>query len=94
MTRPRVILNEVGGSGTVTLVSGVTNRTTITGTPTINPTVDISATYVGQTSITTLGTIGTGTWSATAITVDKGGTNQTSYAVGDILQASAGTTLS
>lgn len=29
-----------------------------------NPTVDIDAAYVGQTSITTLGTIGAGTWNA------------------------------
>lgn len=55
------------GTGTVTSVSGTTNRITITGTPTVNPTVDIAATYVGQTSITTLGTIGTGTWQGTSI---------------------------
>ncbi len=55
-------------TGTVTSVSGVTNRTTITGTATINPTVDISSSYVGQNSITTLGTIGTGVWNAGAVT--------------------------
>jgi hypothetical protein len=32
-----------------------------------NPTIDIASTYVGQTSITTLGTIATGTWNGTAI---------------------------
>lgn len=42
-----------------------------------NPTVSISATYIGQTSITTLGTITTGTWSATTIAVNKGGTGVT-----------------
>jgi hypothetical protein len=42
---------------------------TITGN-----TVAISATYVGQTSITTLGTIAAGTWQATAIAVAYGGT--------------------
>jgi hypothetical protein len=42
---------------------------TITGN-----TVAISATYIGQTSITTLGTIATGTWQATAIAVAYGGT--------------------
>lgn len=60
-----------GGTGTVTSVSGVADRITITGTATINPTVDIASTYVGQTSITTLGTIATGTWNATAIAVNK-----------------------
>jgi len=60
-----------GGTGTVTSVSGVADRTTITGVATVNPTVDIAATYVGQNTITTLGTIGTGTWNATAIALNK-----------------------
>jgi hypothetical protein len=55
------------GSGTVTSVTGTADRITITGTPTVNPTVNIAATYVGQTSITTLGTITTGVWNGTAI---------------------------
>jgi hypothetical protein len=42
---------------------------TITGN-----TVAISATYVGQASITTLGTIATGTWQGTAVAVAYGGT--------------------
>ena len=40
--------------------------------------IQISATYIGQSSITTLGTISTGTWSATTIAVDRGGTGRTS----------------
>jgi phage-related tail fiber protein len=36
--------------------------------------VDIDAAYVGQATITTLGTVATGTWSATTIAVNKGGT--------------------
>lgn len=36
--------------------------------------VDIASTYVGQSSITTLGTIGTGTWEATDVGVAHGGT--------------------
>ncbi len=79
--------------GSVTSVSGVVNRTTITGTPSINPTVDISATYPGQTSITTLGTVATGTWNATAISAIKGGTGFTTYATGDLIYASAINTL-
>jgi len=54
----------------------------------------IKNTYVGQTSITTLGTIATGTWNATAIGATKGGTGQTVYAVGDLLYASTTTALS
>lgn len=44
--------------------------------------IDIASTYVGQTSITTLGTITTGTWNATAIAVTKGGLGLTSAVTG------------
>ncbi len=46
-------------------VSGTANRITSSGG--VNPVIDIAATYVGQTSITTLGTVTTGTWNATPI---------------------------
>jgi hypothetical protein len=39
--------------------------------------IDIDAAYVGQASITTLGTVGTGTWNATTVAVNKGGTGAT-----------------
>jgi hypothetical protein len=52
------------GTG-VTSVSGTTNRITSTGGTT--PVIDISASYVGQSSITTLGTITSGVWNGTAI---------------------------
>lgn len=39
--------------------------------------IDIALTYVGQTSITTLGSITTGTWNATTIAVGRGGTGVT-----------------
>jgi hypothetical protein len=48
---------------------------TITGN-----TVAISATYVGQASITTLGTIATGTWQGTPVAVAYGGTGATAGA--------------
>jgi hypothetical protein len=81
------------GVGTVTSVSGTANRITVTN-PTTTPVIDIAATYVGQTSITTLGTIATGTWNGTAIGPTFGGTGQTTYTTGDILYASAANTLS
>jgi hypothetical protein len=76
-------------------ITGTTNRTTITNGDGIssNPVIDIAATYVGQTSITTLGTVSTGTWSANTIAANRGGTGQTSYAVGDLLYANTTTTL-
>jgi len=43
------------------------------------------STWVGTTNITTLGTIATGSWSATTIPVNKGGTGQTSYTDGQLL---------
>jgi hypothetical protein len=46
-----------------------------------------------QTQITAVGTLATGTWSATTIAVNKGGTGLTNYAEGDILYASGATTL-
>lgn len=81
-------------AGVLPVVAGTSNRISVVaaGVPTTY-TVDISATYVGQATITTLGTIATGTWSATAIAVNKGGTGLTSYAVGDLLYASASATL-
>jgi hypothetical protein len=50
-------------------VNVVTDRTAIT-----SDAVDIAATYVGQTSITTLGTITTGTWNGTDVAIADGGT--------------------
>lgn len=59
-------------SGTTT-ISGTAARITVAGT-----TIDIASTYVGQASITTLGTITTGVWNGTAIAVANGGTGSTS----------------
>lgn len=55
------------------------------------PSARLSGSYTG---VTGLGTVTTGTWNATAIGVAYGGTNQTTYTIGDLLQASASTTLS
>ena len=51
------------------------------------------STWAGSTSITTLGTVTTGTWSATTIAATKGGTGQTTYAIGDLLYADTTTSL-
>lgn len=70
---------ETSATG-VTSVSGTTNRITSTGGTT--PVIDISASYVGQSSITTLGTITTGVWTGTTIAVANGGTGITSFGTG------------
>lgn len=74
--------------------TGTTNRITVSGGNGLTPTIDIAATYIGQTSITTLGTIIAGTWNATKISEVYGGTNQDSYTTGDMLYASASNSLS
>jgi hypothetical protein len=92
---------QFSGAGQITAGAGLTktgNTIDVIGTSnriTVNANdIDISAAYVGQTSITTLGTITTGTWTGTAIAAANGGTGQTSYAVGDILYASTSSALS
>lgn len=73
---------QFSGAGQVTAGAGLTkNGNTIdaVGTSdriTVNAdSIDIASTYVGQSSITTLGTIATGTWAATDVAVAHGGTN-------------------
>ncbi|GAB3889886.1 hypothetical protein GCM10028803_00390 [Larkinella knui] len=57
-------------------LDGVTDRISITNPDgvTANPQIDISPNYAGQTSITNVGTIGSGTWQGTAIAAQYGGT--------------------
>lgn len=64
--------NGLTKSGNTLDVVGTANRITVAADA-----IDIASTYVGQTSITTLGTIATGTWNATTIAVAKGGTGLT-----------------
>ena len=56
-------------SGNTIDVVGTANRITVA-----TDSVDIASTYVGQASITTLGTIGTGTWQGTVVGATYGGT--------------------
>lgn len=71
-------------SGTTLNVGGTTDRISVSADA-----VDIASTYVGQTSITTLGTISTGTWNATTIGVGKGGTGVTTLTTNGILYGGA-----
>ena len=93
-----IALNADATSGTVSLggtvtIDGTANRvaTTVSGS---SYAIDISASYVGQTSITTLGTVTTGTWHGAAVGATYGGTGIASYTTGDTLYASATNTLS
>jgi hypothetical protein len=62
-------------SGGGVSVVGTANRITVTG-----PQIDIAANYAGQTSITTLGTVTSGTWNGTPVPVAYGGTGATTAA--------------
>lgn len=104
-----VIAGQYGGTGVANTGRTVTLSGNLTTTGAFNPTFAIpsSSTWTFPsgggtlvlTTVTTLsslvsvGTITTGVWNGTAIDVARGGTNITSYAVGDILYASGATTL-
>jgi hypothetical protein len=62
-------------SGTTVNVNVTADRTAITADA-----IDIASTYVGQSSITTLGTITTGVWNGTDVAVADGGTGSSTAA--------------
>lgn len=67
-------------SSGILAVGGTTNRITINA-----DSVDIASTYAGQTSITTLGTIATGTWQGSAVAVSYGGTGRSTLTARNVL---------
>ena len=78
---------QFSGAGQVTAGAGLTktgNTIDVIGTAgriTVNANdVDIASTYLGQSSITTLGTITTGVWNGTDIAVTDGGTGASTAA--------------
>lgn len=77
-------------SGGVASVTGTTNRIAVNNTDPANPIVDIDSAYVGQTSITTLGAVATGTWNATTVAVNHGGTAKTSVTIAAAASSWAG----
>jgi len=80
---------SVDATGIVVSVTGTANRITSTGGST--PVIDISAAYVGQSSITTLGTITTGDWQGAIIDGEFGGTglDVSTGTIGDSIRVSA-----
>ena len=90
------------GSSTITLGGNFATSgafaTTLTVTAATNVTLPTSGTLVNTavatlSSLTSVGTIGTGTWQGTAVGAIYGGTAQSAYTTGDILYASATNTL-
>lgn len=102
-------LEAMAGTGLVTrtasetyaqrTITGTANRLDITNGNGVsgNPTLDISTSYVGQATITTLGTIATGTWQGTKVNLTYGGTNADLSATGGtsqfLKQSSVGATI-
>ena len=80
--------NGLSKTGSTLNVGGTANRISIGA-----DTIDIDANYAGQTSITTLGTISSGTWQGTAIAATKGGTGLTTIAKGSLLVANTADTI-
>ena len=64
---------SASGGGSVDSVTGTSNRISISGTSS-DPVVDISSAYAGQETITTVGSVGTGTWQGTVVAGQYGGT--------------------
>jgi hypothetical protein len=82
-----VMTRTASGTYANRTITGTADKITVTNGDGVSgdPTLTIASTYVGQTSITTLGTIATGTWEGTTVAVDQGGTGQTSYTDGQLL---------
>ena len=93
-TSSRVGINNVTAPGYALDVSGDTN---VSGVYRIGNTQILSSTTLSNvtaSSLTSVGIINSGTWSATAITTNYGGTGYATYSVGDILYASTTSFLS
>ena len=74
-----IVARTAANTVTARTITGTTNRITVTNGDGVsgNPTLDIASSYVGQNTITTLGTITTGTWSGSTLAVGYGGTGVT-----------------
>ena len=91
---------QFSGAGQVTAGAGMTksaNTLNVIGTASrivvAADAVNIATDYVGQNTLTTLGTITTGTWAATDVGVAHGGTGLSAVAKGSILVANSANTL-
>ena len=96
-----ITFEQFSGAGQISAGNGLTktgNTIDVVGTAdkiTVSSNaITIASGYVGQTSITTLGTIATGVWNGTAIAVGSGGTGLSSIAKGSVLVANSANTLS
>jgi hypothetical protein len=87
-----LVFTQFSGAGQITAGGGLTKSgNTIQAVGTADQitvaadAISIATTYAGQSSITTLGTIATGTWQATAVGAAYGGTGKTTLTSNGIL---------
>jgi len=95
-----ITFEQFSGAGQITAGTGLTKTgNTINAVGTANritanaDTIDIASTYVGQASITTLGTITTGVWNGTTVAVANGGTGVTSFTDNGVVYGDAANAL-
>lgn len=95
-----IAFSQFSGAGQIVAGDGLTkagNRIDALGTPgriKVDPdSIDISPDYEGQTSISVLGIVTTGTWRGQVVEVDRGGTGISEFDPGDILYAGENNTL-
>jgi hypothetical protein len=79
------LVKGTGASANTINAVGTANRITVSADA-----INIATNYVGQNTITTLGTITTGTWNGSTIAPTKGGTGLTTAAKGSVLVANTG----
>ena len=74
-----IVARTAANTVTARTITGTANRIAITNGDGVagNPTLDIASTYAGQNTITTLGTVTTGTWNGSTLAVGYGGTGVT-----------------
>jgi len=96
-----ITFEQFSGAGQITAGNGLTktgNTIDAVGTTdrisVVADAIDIASGYIGQSSIITLGTIGTGTWQGDTVSTGYGGTGIASFTAGDIMYASGDTTIS
>ena len=96
-----ITFEQFSGAGQISAGNGLTktgNTIDVVGTAdkiTVSSNaITIASSYVGQNTITTLGTIATGVWNGTDIGVAHGGTGLSAIAKGSVLVANSANTLS